>query len=456
MSNPALAVGAEPRFRHLSDWLSWQQTLHPRAIELGLDRVRRVLAALRLETPPFPILTVGGTNGKGSAVAFTDAILRAAGYRVGAYTSPHLLRYNERIRVADVEVDDAALCEAFAAVDAARGAISLTYFEFGTLAALWLFAQARVEVAVLEVGLGGRLDAVNAVEPNAALVTTVGIDHCDWLGPDRESIGFEKAGIYRAGKPAVCADPQPPHRLLLHAEQIDARLLLHGRDYGYRTEADAERWSWRSRGREYHDLPKPALAGGFQLANAAAALMLLETVRDRLPVTEAAVHRGLRTARRTGRFQVVPDVGPKPLTWIVDVAHNPHAAAALAVELAAQPTVGRTHVVLATLADKDAAGVAQALAAVADGWYPAGCGPAGLGGPRGRAGEQLAATLRAAGITDIISAYPTVEDACFDAAARARRGDRIVVCGSFHTVATALQNVLPVVKASGERQWISS
>ena len=232
------------RFTTLDDWLRWQETLHPKAIELGLDRVRTVLHRLQPEALPFAVITVGGTNGKGSCLAFLDAILRAAGYRVGAYASPHLLRYNERIRVDGVEADDETLCRTFARIDAARGDISLTYFEFGTLAALERFREAGVEVAVLEVGLGGRLDAVNVVDADAALVTSIALDHTDWLGPDRDSIGYEKAGIYRPGRPAICADPDPPPRLLEHARAIGARLLRIGPDYGF-ARADPT-WRWWS------------------------------------------------------------------------------------------------------------------------------------------------------------------------------------------------------------------
>lgn len=241
------------RFTTLNDWLRWQETLHPRTIELGLDRVRTVLRRLRPAAPPFAVVTVGGTNGKGSCVALLDAILRAAGYRVGAYVSPHLLRYNERIRVDGVEADDETLCRAFARIDAARGDVSLTYFEFGTLAALECFREAGVEVAVLEVGLGGRLDAVNAVDADAALVTSIALDHTDWLGPDRDSIGHEKAGIYRSGRPAVCADPDPPPRLLEHARAIGARLLRVGLDYDFGRAGVT--WRWRSDEARFDDLP---------------------------------------------------------------------------------------------------------------------------------------------------------------------------------------------------------
>jgi dihydrofolate synthase/folylpolyglutamate synthase len=414
------------RFETLDDWLRWQETLHPRAIELGLERVRTVLGRLQPDAPPFTVITVGGTNGKGSCVAFLDAILRAAGYRVGAYTSPHLLRYNERIRVNGVEADDAALCQAFARIDAARDDLSLTYFEFGTLAALERFREAGVEVAVLEVGLGGRLDAVNVVDADAALVASINLDHTDWLGPDRDSIGYEKAGIYRPGRPAVCADPDPPPRLLEQAEAIGARLLRVGRDYRYARTGPT--WCWASDAMRFDGLPPPALAGEHQLGNAAAALMTLISLHDRLPVDIGAIRVGLSRARLPGRFQVVPG----PIEWILDVAHNPAAAAALADNLRERVGAGRTRAIIGLLADKDADGVIQALAGVVDAWLPV-----TLAGARGRAGADLAARLRSTGI-QAVAPHDDITSACRAALDAADAGDRIVVLGSFHMVAPVL------------------
>lgn len=413
------------RFTTLDDWLRWQETLHPRAIELGLERVRTVGRRLQPEPPPYPAITVGGTNGKGSCVALLEAMLRAAGYRVGAYTSPHLLHYRERIRIDGMEADDEALCRTFARIDAARGDHSLTYFEFGTLAALELFRETRVEVAVLEVGLGGRLDAVNIVDADAALVASVGLDHTDWLGADRDSIGYEKAGIYRPGRPALCADPAPPRRLVGHAEAIGALFQQVGRDYGFTRTGDTWRW-WRG---ESHldELPLPALAGEHQVGNAAAALATLASLRDRLPVPAAAIRAGLARVRLPGRFQVVPG----PVEWILDVAHNPPAAAVLADNLRARPRAGRTRAILGLLADKDAAGVIQALAGVIDDW----CAVT-LAGPRGRPGAELADLLRAAGAR--ASVAHDIPEACRLTQTAAQPGDRIVVSGSFHTVAPVL------------------
>ena len=413
------------RFTALDDWLNWQETLHPRAIDLGLERVRAVLARLQPAPPPHVVITVGGTNGKGSCVALLEAILRAAGHRVGAYTSPHLLRYNERIRVDGADADDATICRAFARIDAARGERSLSYFEFGTLAALDIFRDAGLDVAVLEVGLGGRLDAVNAVDADAALVVSVGIDHTDWLGPDRDSIGREKAGIYRPGRPAICADPDPPPRLLHHARQLGARLLRVGLDYDFaRT---GQTWRWWAGDSRLDGLPLPALSGRHQIGNAAAALAALHSLRDRLPLSAAAVRAGLSRARLPGRFQVFPGA----VEWILDVAHNPHAAAVLADNLRERPCAGRTSAIVGLLADKDADGVIRAMAPVVDAWYPV-----TLVGPRGRAGAELADILRSMGAR--ATAQEDFREACRSALAAARPGDRIVVFGSFHAVAPAL------------------
>ncbi len=417
---------ADPRFTNLDDWLRWQETLHPRAIDLGLERVRTVLRRLQPEPPPYLVITVGGTNGKGSCVAFLDAMLRAAGYRAGAYTSPHLLRYHERIRVNGVEADDDALCEAFARIDAARGDSSLTYFEFGTLAALERFRDAGVEVAVLEVGLGGRLDAVNVVDADAALVVSVGLDHIDWLGADRDSIGYEKAGIFRAGRPAVCADPDPPQRLLDHARQLGARLYRVGRDYTFAR--DGATWRWRSESVRFDDLPVPALIGHHQLRNAAAALMTLVSLRDRLPVLPDAIRAGLTQVRLPGRLQIVSG----PVEWILDVAHNPHAATVLADYLRRSRRPGRTWAIVGLLADKDAGGIIQALADVVDDWRAV-----TLSGPRGRAGAELAALLGSAGVANAV-VHENTDSACRAILDQARAGDRVVVFGSFHLVAPVL------------------
>lgn len=415
------------RFATLDDWLSWQETLHPRAIDLGLERVRAVLRRLQPDPLPHVTITVGGTNGKGSCVALLEAILRAAGYRVGAYTSPHLLRYNERIRVDGAEVDDASICRAFARIDAARGDRSLTYFEFGTLAALELFRDAAVDVAVLEVGLGGRLDAVNTVDADAALVVSIDIDHVEWLGPDRDSIGYEKAGIYRPGRPAICADPDPPARLLDHTRNLGAKLWQIGRDYDFaRT---GQTWRWWSADAKFDELPPPALTGEHQFDNAAAALATLLSLRHRLSIQPDAIRAGLSEARLSGRFQIISG----PVEWVLDVAHNPRAAAVLANNLRGRPRFGRTLAIIGLLADKDANGVIQTLVGIVDEWYAI-----TLAGPRGRAGADLVALLRTAGAR--ATACDDAINACRAARQAACPGDRIVVLGSFHVVAPVLAN----------------
>lgn len=415
----------------LDTWLQWQQGLHPQAVDLGLERVCEVLARLQLSEPPYSIITVAGTNGKGSTVAMLEAILDADGYRVGAYTSPHLLRYNERIRVGRVEADDAALCEAFAKVDTAREATTLSFFEFGTLAALQHFADTAIDIAILEVGLGGRLDAVNAVDADAAIVTTIGIDHVDWLGPDRESIGYEKAGVYRPGKPAICADSAPPQSLLDHAAAIGATLYQVGVDYAY--EQSGTGWSWWCDDMRYSELPLPTLVGEHQLNNAAAAIMALTTLATRIPLTEKAIHIGLRQAHLPGRLQIIPG----PVEWIVDVSHNPQGAEALARFLRQRDCSGRTLAVLALFKDKDITGIIRALSGIIDAWY---C--AGLSGARGLAEDELISALRSAKIPGIMETYSSVALACSAAMGEAVAGDRIVVFGSFVTVAAVLQSGL--------------
>jgi dihydrofolate synthase/folylpolyglutamate synthase len=416
-----------PRFASLAQWLRWQETLHPQAIDLGLERVRTVAQRLALDKPPFTVITVGGTNGKGSCTAFLDAILRASGYAVGAYTSPHLLRYNERIRVNGITIEDDRLCQAFARVDAARNDISLTYFEFGTLAALDIFCSQHIEVAVLEVGLGGRLDAVNLLDADAAVVTSVDIDHSEWLGPDRESIGYEKAGIFRRNRAAICADPMPPTSLLSQARTLGARLYQVNSDYGFRR--NTENWSWWYGNNRLQPLPLPSLSGDHQLGNAAAALMALTVLQTSLPVDAAAVCQGLTKAYLPGRFQIIPG----PVEWILDVAHNAHGANALAHTLAARPCGGITRAVLGMLEDKDTANVARMLDSAVHCWYTA-----TLQGARGQSGKQLATTLKTVAVKGVITPFSSVTDACRAARQEAAAGDRILICGSFHTVAKAM------------------
>ena len=416
------------RFNTLQDWLAWQEQLHPNAIDLGLARVERVLAAMDLSRPSFRVLTVGGTNGKGSCVAYAEAMLRAAGHRTGAYTSPHLLRYQERVRVDGEEATDQEFCDAFARIDAARGETSLTYFEFGTLAALDIFARRDVQVAVLEVGLGGRLDAVNAVDADASLVVSVGMDHMDWLGPDRESIGFEKAGIYRKGRPALCADRDPPESLIRHAQDIGADLRLIGRDFERRLSGAG--WDWHDSGAEFRGLPAPALAGTVQYDNAAAVIAMLHSVKDRLPVPESAVREGLTRVMLPARFQRVPG----EVEQVFDVAHNADAARNLAINLQAIPARGRTLGVAGMFRDKAVEEVARALAQHLDRWYLG-----GLAGPRGQTAAALGGRIHSAAPAAEIREHDSVSEAYAAARQDARPGDRLVVFGSFQTVAEILK-----------------
>jgi dihydrofolate synthase/folylpolyglutamate synthase len=416
---------SNPEPESLAQWLAHIERVHPASIALGLERVGAVRARLAL-VPSFPLITVGGTNGKGSTCAMLEAILNQAGYRVGCYTSPHLLRYNERVRIGRVEASDAALARAFAAVERARGDTQLTYFEFGTLAAVLLFVEAAVDVAVLEVGLGGRLDAVNAFDADCAVVTAIDIDHVDYLGPDRETIGREKAGIFRAGRPAICSDPKPPASLLRYAEEVGAALLRMGRDFG--TRIQGRHWQyWGPRGAR-NALPHPVLRGACQLENAAAAITALECMRDRLPIAVNDIRQGLLQAEIAGRFQVIP--GRPPV--VLDVAHNPHAARALAANLHAMKCAGRTYCVFAMLRDKDIPGVAAAVAPLISRWFIA-----GLDAPRGADIGDIERALGGAGIT-AFTRCASVADAYVQACDTAGEDDRILVFGSFYTAASVM------------------
>lgn len=411
---------------NLAEWLAHLESLHPSTIDMGLVRIAEVRDRLGLR-PAFPIITVAGTNGKGSVCAFLATILHAAGYRAGLYTSPHLLRYNERVRIDLDQADDAALCDSFAAVDAARGDVSLTYFEFGTLAAMHHFQRSNVDVAILEVGLGGRLDAVNLFDPDCSVVVSVDLDHQDYLGPDRESIGREKAGIFRAAKPAIVGDNQPPLSLLNYAKEVGAELQQIGVDFGFQRQE--LQWSFSGRHGKHLSLPFPALRGSYQLANAAVALAALGELRERLPVGISAIKRGLLEVDWPGRFQVLPG---RP-TIILDVAHNPHAATAMAFSLKTMGYHPETSAVFSMLRDKDVVGVVEAVQDQIDHWYVA-----GLDMPRGMSGEEVATKLAEANVRGKVTLLPSVQDAYFSACDKASENDRIVVFGSFHTVAAAM------------------
>ncbi len=416
----------------LEGWLDWLVRQHPTEIELGLERVGEVWEQLQPTRLDCPVITVAGTNGKGSCVAMLDAILRAAGHRTGCYTSPHLLHFNERIRIAGATASDQRICGAFEKIDRVRQQTRLTYFEFATLAALDIFAGAALDVVILEVGLGGRLDAVNILAPDVALVTTVDLDHTAWLGDDRERIGLEKAGIFRAGLPAVCGDGSPPRSLLTRAEEISAPLFLAGRDFDYRS-AEAG-WEWKGPGCERTGLPHPSLQGEYQLQNAAAVLMVLECLDASLPVTEAAIRQGLRSVSLAGRFQIIPG----EVTSILDVAHNSQAIRALASTLDRSRVAGRTRAVFGMMSDKDVGVVAQVMAGRVDAWYLA-----ELPVERGMPAPEIASALRKAGVSGPVSCHDTVTEALHGARMASSRGDRLLVFGSFLTVAEALPLLQP-------------
>ena len=416
-----------PRFDSLPAWLAWQETLHPEKIDLGLERIAAVAGRLGLQMPGYCVITVAGTNGKGSSVALLDTILRSAGYRVARYTSPHLRRYNERIHVDGRPASDSELCAAFEHVDRARAGQTLSYFEFGTLAALLLFSEWQPDIAVLEVGMGGRLDAVNVLDANVALVTSISIDHRAWLGTDREAIGREKAGIFRPGRPAICSDPRPPASLQQQARTIGSRWYALGQAFSYAVGEGC--WHWQGVHSRQPDLPLPALPGRHQLDNAAGVLMALEALHAQFPVSRAAIVAGLEQVALEGRCQLIPGA----VELIVDVAHNPDSARQLGQLLADRPVRGQTRLVLGMLRDKDAAAFAAALGAAVDCWY--------LAAPQAERSlpvAELHAQLVASGTTAAIGCYPDVAMALQQAQADAVEGDRVVVCGSFYTVAEAL------------------
>jgi len=415
----------------LPGWLQRLERLHPREIELGLKRVSRVWSRMRPDgLAGCRIITIAGTNGKGSCAALLEAILSAGGYRTGCYTSPHLLRYNERIRIDGQEASDQVICDAFQRIDACRGDISLTYFEFGTLAALDILAGHSLDALILEVGLGGRLDAVNIVDPDLALITGVDLDHMDWLGSDRDSIALEKAGILRPDRPAVYGDLRAPGSLLRRAAELAAPLYRLGRDYRYAEHAGG--WQWEGLGHTRFALPMPGLRGGCQLRNAAAVLMVLELLSSALPVDQVAVRRGLLSPTLPGRFQVLPG----DVSLVLDVAHNPQAAGVLAHNLAELAPRGRVHAVFAMLKDKDLEGVLAAIAGRIDTWHLA-----QLPGSRALARGRLVARVGRAVPGVPLAGYDSVPLALEGARRVAAPGDVVLVFGSFLTVARVLERL---------------
>ena len=422
---------------NLDDWLAHCERLHPVAIDMGLDRVQAVAERLALKFDA-PVITVAGTNGKGSTCAMLEAILLEAGYRTGVYTSPHLVNFEERCRVAGEIVAPEALVPHFERVAQARGEVSLTYFEFTTLAILSLLAEQQLDAVILEIGLGGRLAAVNIIDPDCAIVTSVDLDHMAFLGNDRETIGREKAGIFRTGRPAIVSDPVPPQSVLDRALEIGADLWRMGHDFNYA--GDKQQWSWSGRGRRYSGLAYPALRGANQLMNASGALAALESLRARIPVTAQAVRNGLAMVSLPGRFQIVP--GQPAL--VLDVAHNAHAVAVLSENLDAMGYYPCTHLVLGAMADKDVAPMLARIAPLADAWYFT-----DLPTPRAAPAQNLKQAWEALGLrADArVSCHANPQAALQAAVAAADPADRIVVFGSFYTVGGILEGGIPRLDA---------
>ena len=433
-------VGDNSSMNSLESWLAHCERLHPHTIDMGLDRVQEVVKRLGLRFEAC-VITVAGTNGKGSTCAMLEACLLQAGYRTGVYTSPHLVHFQERCRIHGELVQPDDLLPNFAKVEAARkqgSEISLTYFEFTTLAILSLMADANLDVAILEVGLGGRLDAVNVVDADCAVITSIDLDHTELLGPDRESIGFEKSGIMRSGKPVVISDPVPPESVLAHAASIGADLWQFGKDFNFT--GDKQQWAWAGRGRRYSGLAYPALRGANQLINASGVLAALEAVRSRLPVTAQAIRNGLAMVELPGRFQIIPG---QP-TLVLDVAHNPHAVAALSENLDAMGFYPTTHAVFGAMADKDVSAIMARVGVLVDRWYFCDL-------PTARAAsaldlqKQWQQTNTRKNVTS--NTYADPQAALEAAVAAAGPADRIVVFGSFFTVGGVLKDGIPRLDA---------
>lgn len=421
----------------LQQWLDWCEQLHPVAIDMGLDRVKTVADRMNLRFDG-PVITVAGTNGKGSTCAMLEAVLLQAGYRTGVYTSPHLVHFEERCRLHGESAPADAFAQAFAAVEAVRGDVSLTYFEFSTLAILHLMASAQLDVVILEVGMGGRLDAVNIIDADCTIITSIDIDHTAILGPDRDTIGREKAGVMRPGRPVVVSDPMPPSSVLDHASTIGADLWLFGRDFNY--SGDKQQWAWAGRDRRYSGMAYPALRGANQLINASGVLAALEALRQRIPVTAQAVRNGLAMVELPGRFQIVPG---QPVL-VLDVAHNPHSVAALAVNLDAMGFYPTTHAVVGAMADKDLLPMFQRINPMVDRWYFT-----DLPLPRAAKASDLQHLWQGQNnrndTASSVHADPMrALQAAIDSADPA---DRIIVFGSFYTVGGVLKDGIPRLQA---------
>ncbi len=421
------------RFDNLQEWLEWQASLHPKTIELGLARSLKVWQSLGAPRIANTLVSVAGTNGKGSSIAFLENIYLSAGYKVGAYTSPHLFDYTERLRIGGEQIDEHRFCKAFAAIDSARGDTSLTYFEFGTLAVFLIMSEYHLELALLEVGLGGRLDAVNIVDAEVALVTSIALDHTDWLGDTREAIGFEKAGIFRQDKAVICADPNPPASLIQEANNKSCALLVYTTDFSI-VEKEDNSWDWCAQSKRFNrdifSLPYPFLRGKSQLRNAAASIAVVNVLSHKYPCSSVNIRDGLLSARMPGRFQMEQG----DISLIYDVAHNPESANTLAENLKAYPASGKSVAIFSALNDKDIEGIVVALAESFDRWYLF-----EIDDKRAMPLPKLVDALRAQKLHGLDSACVDIESACVQAMQSLVCGDRLVVFGSFMVVAAAMK-----------------
>ena len=412
----------------LNQWLAWQETLHLSEIDLGLERIKKVAEALGLLTPPFPIITVAGTNGKGSSVAMLDAILCAESYKTGTYTSPHLIDYNERIKLNTINASDALIIHAFEKINEVRNKIdiSLTYFEFGALAALFIFKEQAVDIAILEVGLGGRLDAANLWDASLAIITNIGIDHIAWLGDNRDSITIEKAGIMRKDRPTICGDIDPPRSLRQEAERIGTRYFEINHDFKYH-QNNASEWVWEGFNQRF-TLPTPLLKGDFQLNNAATIIAGLLQLKS-LPVSLSSIQTGLQTAKVNGRLEIL-STSPE---WLIDVAHNPHAAKTLVSYLNKHPVSGKTYALFSMLKDKDINSVLAIMDSAIDEWHLI-----GLGGNRGLRLNELKQQIKQQKLKGNMTGYTDIKQACHAIKKITKAEDRVVAFGSFLVVSDVI------------------
>jgi dihydrofolate synthase/folylpolyglutamate synthase len=415
------------RFDSLKGWLDWQESLHPLAIDLGLERAAQVFHALNPDCLKPLTITVAGTNGKGSCIAYLEAIYRAQGYRVGAYSSPHILKYNERIKIDGKPVSDELICEAFARIEAVRGNTSLSYFEFGTLAALDIFCRSGLDVQLLEVGLGGRLDAVNIVDPDVSLITSIGIDHVDWLGNTREAIGREKAGIFRANTPAIVGDCDPPKSLLQSAIDKDARLYCIDKDFGYKKQTTT--WDWFAGDRHICQLPEPGLKGEHQYRNASAVISAVEVLAESLPVSDKSIRIGLKNSHLLGRFQLINDKIP----ILLDVGHNPEAVKTLVDYLNRTFPGKRIHAIFSMMKDKDIASVLQIMSPVVYDWFFA-----PLANPRAATEPVMREIFSQSSVTRVSFGFTGFAEAFNAAKNQSLEGDLLLVFGSFFLVSDCL------------------